>query len=218
MAKVFVIGAAGKVGRHLVPRLGERGHAVLGLHRKPEQADVLAGLGATAVAGSLTDLSAEALGERMRGCDAVVFTAGAGGAGLALTQAIDGDGLELAVAAAGHAGVPRFLLVSAFPEALRDRDRSEGFEAYIRIKKRADVHLVASDRDWVILRPGTLVDAPGTGRVRADLAIPYDTIPREDVAAALAELVDRPAIGRTIIELTRGDVPIGEALERLTRR
>jgi hypothetical protein len=42
-------------------------------------------------------------------------------------------------------------------------EASEGFENYIRVKKLGDVHLVTTDLDWVIVRPRTLSDEPGTG-------------------------------------------------------
>jgi uncharacterized protein YbjT (DUF2867 family) len=215
MAKVFIVGAAGKVARRLVSQLAERGHQPLALHRKPEQAEELAARGAKPVAGDLTKLSAVELASFMKGSDAIVFTAGAGGAGMEITNAIDGRGLELTVEAAQIAGVPRFLLVSVFPDALRDQERKEGFENYILVKKLADAHLVASGLDFVILRPGTLSDEPGTGKVRADLAIPYGVVPRDDVAAVLAELIDQPRVSRVIIELTEGDMPIDEAVARL---
>ena len=218
MAKVFIVGGAGKVARRLSSQLALRGHQPLSLHRKPEQAGELATLGATPVAGDLTKLSAVELGKLMAGCDAVVFSAGAGAAGTEVTNAIDGRGLERAVEAARIAGISRFLLVSVFPDALREEERSDGFENYIRIKKLADAHLVATDLDWVIVRPGTLLDAPGTGKVCAGFAIPYGDVSRDDVAATLAEIIERPEVSRVIIELTEGRTPIGEALTRIASR
>jgi uncharacterized protein YbjT (DUF2867 family) len=218
MSKVFIIGAAGKVGRRLSSQLAKRSHQPVALHRKLEQADELAGLGATPVRGDLTKLSAADLAELMKGSDAIVFSAGAGGAGMEVTNAIDGRGLELAVEAAQTAGVSRFLLVSVFPDALRDEKRSEGFENYIHVKKLADAHLVASELDWVIVRPGTLSDEPGTGKVRANVAIPYGSVPRDDVAAMLVEIIERPENSRVIIELTEGDTSISEAVARIAKR
>jgi uncharacterized protein YbjT (DUF2867 family) len=217
MSKVFVVGAAGKVGRRLCRQLSAKGHRVAALHRRPEQGDELTRLGATPVVGSLLDLDAADLAKLMSGSDAVVFTAGAGGAGIELTNAIDGRGLELATEAAAIAGVQRFILVSVFPDALRGKETSVGFENYIAVKKRADVHLVETGLDWVIVRPGTLHDDPGTGRVRAGVAIPYDEVPRDDVAATIVELVGRSAVNRIIIELTAGDVPVTEAIRRLAQ-
>lgn len=216
--KVFVIGAAGKVGARLVQRLAASGHQVMALHRKETQAPVIIADGATPVPGDLTLLSAGDLSDLMAGTDAVVFSAGAGGAGIEVTNAIDGRGLELAVAAAKASGVSRFVLVSVFPDALRDGERSEGFENYIRVKKLADAHLVASGLDFVILRPGTLSDETGTGRVRADVAIPYGNVTRDDVAATLAAILDRPALSRAIVEVTSGDELIGVAIDRIADR
>lgn len=218
MSQVFIVGGAGQVGRHLSRRLAQGGHRVLALHRKPDQAAALADLGATPVRGDLTGLTVEALAELMAGSEVVVFSAGAGGkGGPELTDAIDGEGFRLALQAAGLAGVPRFLQVSAFPEAGRGRALNERFENYMRIKKATDVELAASDLDWVILRPGTLTDEPGDGRIRAGLAVPYGNISRDNVAATLAALVDQPGVSRRIIELTDGDQSAEEAMQALIR-
>lgn len=217
MPKIFIVGAAGKVGRRLSPLLAARGHQVTALHRNPQQADELRSLGAAPVSGSLTELDAAGLAKLMSGSEAVIFSAGAGGAGMELTNAIDGRGLELSVEAAKLAGVKRFILVSAFPEALRGEKISEGFENYIAVKKRSDIYLANSDLDWVILRPGTLLDSAGTGKVRAGLAISYGNVPRDDVAATLVEIVEQPAVSRVIIELTEGDTPVHDALRAFAR-
>lgn len=218
MSKVFIVGGAGKVAHRLSQQLSRRGHQAFALHRDPEQAGELLALGATPVLGNLLELDVGGLARLMLGSDVVVFAAGAGGrGGMEMTTAIDGRGLELAVAAARAAGIKRFLMVSAFPESLRGKEVSESFENYMAVKKLADVHLAESDLDWVILRPGTLLDTPGSGGVRSGLAIPYGDVPRDDVAAALLEIVERPAVSRVIIELTRGDTPVGESIGRMAR-
>lgn len=217
MAKVFIVGAAGKVGARLAKLASSNGHEVRALHRKPEQAAVLQADSAKPIAGDLTTLDADALAGLIDDADTLVFSAGAGGAGIEVTNAIDGRGLELAVAAAKKASVRRFLLVSVFPDALRDGDRNEKFENYIRVKKLADAHLVASGLDYVIVRPGTLSDDAGTGHVHTDLAIPYGKVSRDDVAVTLLGIIERPEISRTIIELTSGDTAVADALARLVR-
>jgi nucleoside-diphosphate-sugar epimerase len=93
MSKVFIIGSAGKVGRRLVQQLARRGHEAISLYRKPEQGSELAALGATPVEGNLLELDSGQMAQFMSGSDAVVFSAGAGGAGMDLTHAIDGRGL-----------------------------------------------------------------------------------------------------------------------------
>lgn len=217
MAKVFIIGAAGKVGAQLTKRLSDNGHQVSALHRKPEQAETLKNVGAQPVFGDIQKLNADGLTALVAGHDVVVFTAGAGGASIELTNAIDGTGLELAVTAAEQAAVNRFILVSAFPDAGRGKPTSEGFENYMRVKRLADVRLVNSALDWVILRPGTLTDEPGTGLIRADLAIPYGSVARADVATTLAGLIEQQTISHKIIELTSGEEPVVAVLERFAR-
>lgn len=218
MSKVFIVGGAGKVARHLTQQLSQRGHEVLAMYRHPEQEQSLQASGATPVLGSLLALDTGDLARLMSGCDIVVFAAGAGGkGGMEMTNAIDGRGLELSVDAARRAGVPRFVLVSAFPEASRGKVVSETFENYMTVKKQADVYLAESDLDWVILRPGTLLDTPGTGKVRAGLAIPYGDVSRDDVASALLAIIERPTVSRVIIELTQGDTPVSESIEQFAR-
>ena len=216
MTTVFIIGGAGKIGRRLAQRLTARGHQAVSLHRDPSQADDLRALGAHPVQASLTELDAAALAQCMAGSDVAVFAAGAGGkGGPEMTQAIDGRGLELAVAAARLASVKRFVLVSAFPESLRGTQVSDTFEVYMSVKKLAEVHLADTDLDWVILRPGTLLDTPGTGTVRTGWALPYGEVSRDDVAATLVEIIEHPALGRAIVELTQGSTPVKDSIERL---
>ncbi|HDJ1439126.1 TPA: SDR family oxidoreductase [Serratia rubidaea] len=222
MKKVFIIGGAGNVGRSLAQQLTRAGHQALAMYRHPEQEAPLKLLGATPVRGDLQSLDEQALADLIAGSDVLVFSAGAGGkGGKEMTNAIDGRGLEIAVAAAQKAGVSRFLLVSAFPEAGRgkaapsDTFENYTFENYMAVKKQADVHLAASPLDWVILRPGTLTNDAGSGRINAGLAIPYGLIPREDVATTLAALIDTPAVSRKIIEVTAGDTPALQAMQAL---
>src|SRR5918996_1139445 len=52
--KIFVAGATGALGRHLVPQLVANGHEVVGLTRTPSKQDLIRSLGArTAVADAL---------------------------------------------------------------------------------------------------------------------------------------------------------------------
>jgi uncharacterized protein YbjT (DUF2867 family) len=218
MKKVFIIGGAGKVGRRLAQKLSEQGNQPRSLYRHPEQEEPLRALGAIPVMGSLLELDAQGLAALFSGSDIVVFTAGAGGkGGQDMTRAIDGHGLELAVEAAKLAGIKRFILVSAFPESFRAKGMQESFENYMSVKKLADVYLAETDLDWVILRPGTLLDEPGQGKVRAGLAIPYGDVSRDDVAWTLAEIINRPAISRVIIELTVGNEAISTAVMHMEK-
>jgi nucleoside-diphosphate-sugar epimerase len=213
--KVFQIGAAGGVGRRLTQLLTARGDFVTGMHRGPAQGETVRAAGGTPVVGDLIADSVEDLAGKIRGHDAVVFSAGAHGTGQDKTTLIDGRGLQKAADAAALAGVARFVLVSVFPDALRDGTRSEGFEHYIKVKKTADVYLTRTALDWLIVRPGTLLDTPGSGRVTAGPAVEYGDVHRDDVAAFLDAALHAPALSRVIVELTSGDTPVADAITRL---
>ncbi|GAA3684509.1 SDR family oxidoreductase [Arthrobacter ginkgonis] len=213
--KVFQIGAAGGVGSRLARLLAEHGDTSTGMHRRPDQAERIREAGADPVQGDLILDTVDDLAEKLRGHDAVVFSAGAHGTGRDQTTLIDGKGLEKAAAAAAAAGVTRFVLVSVFPDAGRGGSLGEGFEHYMRVKKSADVHLAGTGLDWVIVRPGTLSDEPGDGRVAAGLAVEYGTVRRDNVAAFIHAALHTPALNRTIVELTDGPTPAAEAAAAL---
>jgi uncharacterized protein YbjT (DUF2867 family) len=215
MANIFIIGATGGVGNKLGRLLVRSGHSVIGLHRKPDQAAGLADDGLTPAQGDIIEMTPEQLAQAAQGTDVIVFTAGAAGSGLDRTTAIDGDGPTKAIEAARLLGITRLYLVSAFPEAGRQRERSDGFEHYMAEKKRADVAVATSELDWVILRPGTLTDAEGEDTVTMGPAILYGSIARETVARALCALINQPSVCREIIELTDGPTPIDEAVAAL---
>ncbi|MEV7135590.1 NAD(P)-binding oxidoreductase [Arthrobacter sp. NPDC093128] len=214
---IFLIGAAGGVGRRLIPLLVAKGDDVTGMHRAEAQADTIQRAGAAPLAGDLISDSVEGLARNMRGHDAVVFSAGAHGTGIDQTTLIDGKGLEKAATAAEEAGVPRFLLVSGFPEAGRQNDVNESFEHFKRVKKAADAYLARRRLDWIILRPGPLLDQPGSGCVSAGPALEFGPVPREDVAAFIAATLHESGMSRLIIELTAGATPIGQAVAHLAR-
>lgn len=214
---VLIIGVTGETGSRLAKILVQGGTPVVGLHRKAEQAPSLAAAGVQPVLADLVTITPQELAEAARSCDAIVFTAGASGGGDAMTDAIDGAGVLKAIAAAQLAGIQRLILVSAFPDAWRERRMPPDFEHYMFVKRQADVALAATDLDWVILRPGTLLNTPGTGQVRTGVAIPYGDVSRDDVAGVIAELLRRPEVTRVIMELTEGDTPVVDAVAGMAR-
>ena len=85
-------------------------------------------------------------------------------------------------------------------------------------KRAADVHLAAGDLDFLIVRPGTLSDDPGTDQITAGIAVTYNTIPLDDVAAFIAAALFASELNRVAVELTAGDVPVTDAVKRLSAR
>ena len=212
MVKVFVIGITGGVGSLLAQKLAARGDVVSGLVRRDRQSADLAARGITAVVGDLSAMTVDDLVTAFGRAEAVVFTAGSNGGAADVTKAVDEDGLAKAVEAAERVVGRRFIAVSVFPEAWRERDLTADEEYYFSAKKRADVVVSRSVTDWVILRPSLLVDGLGRGTIALGPAELHGESVREDVAATLAEILHEPRISLKILELNSGTMPIAEAV------
>ena len=206
---VVVAGGHGKVGIRLLRLLTEHGHRARGLIREPDQVSDLAGVGAEAVLcdmESLADLSG-----CCAGADAVVFAAGAGpGSGPERKRTVDyGAAVKLM-----EAGVPRYVIVSAI-SAGRPDEWSDEMRPYYEAKAEADERLSQSGLDYTIVRPGALTDDPGTGLVTMGADIERGAIPRDDVAAVLAAVLNAPnTIGKTF-EVLSGSTPVADAIAAL---
>lgn len=112
----------------------------------------------------------------------------------------------------------RYVLVSSTGvDAVRDGATPEGVEpvlvTYLRAKLAAEQDLTVRDLEWTVLRPGRLTDDAGTGRVCLEPPpAPRGDVPRDDVAAVLAALLDEPRTAGQVLELVGGDVPVDEAV------
>ena len=214
--EVFIIGIAGGTGSRVARLLAEKGDKVSGLYRRPEQLASIQALGASGTLGDVATISEKELASAVSGADVLVFTAGAGDHDKdSMINAVDRDGVRKTIAAARIAGISRLLLVSVFPEAWRERHMPKSFEHYMGAKKRADVDLVHSELDWVILRPSALTDDPGTGSVSLSAAEIHIDISRDDVAATITTLLHNPEVRRRILEVTAGGTPIASAVATL---
>jgi uncharacterized protein YbjT (DUF2867 family) len=213
---VFILGITGGTGSRIARILIDQGHSVSGLYRHPKQIARLEEMGARALAGNIATISAHEMARAMSETEVVVFTAGAGDQDdESMIDAVDYGGVKKTIAAMRLAGNSRLLLISVFPEAAREQCLGDSFEHYISAKKRADVEVANSRLDWIILRPSSLKDAPGTGRVSLGLANFHTEITRDDLASTVVALLNAPGITKKILELTEGDQPIASAVSAL---
>ena len=209
---VAIAGGHGKVARGLARLLVARGDTVFGLIRKREHVDDLRADGTEPVLIDLEAAGPDEIAEAIKGTDAVVFAAGAGpGSGAERKLTVDRDGAVKLLEAAVSAGVPRYVIVSSVG-AESPPDGDDVFSVYLRAKAEADAAVMASDRDWTVVRPGSLTDSPGTGRVRVQRDPVRDQVPRDDVAAVLAAVLHEPRSADMIIYVVSGDDPIEQAL------
>ncbi|HEY7049640.1 MAG TPA: NAD(P)-binding oxidoreductase [Jatrophihabitantaceae bacterium] len=211
--RVVIAGGHGQIALLLERMLAARGDTAVGIVRNPAHVADLEQAGATAVVLDLESSTVDQVAEVVAGADAVVFSAGAGpGSGAARKLTVDRDAAVLLADAAAATGVRRYVMVSAYGADNYDPNSTEVFQVYLRAKAEADAAIRDRDLDWTVVRPGGLTNDPGTGHVALGESVGRGVIPREDVAAVLLHLLDRPATAGRQFQLVSGDTPIEGAL------
>ncbi|MGB7979752.1 MAG: SDR family oxidoreductase [Candidatus Nanopelagicales bacterium] len=210
--KIALIGGHGKMALLLAPLLTQRGDEVTSVVRNPDHVGEVAATGADPVVADLETMQVAGIAEVLRGHDAVVWSAGAGGGDPQRTYAVDRDAAIRTIDAAAQAGVRRFVMVSYFgagPDHGVPADNA--FFVYAEAKAAADEHLASSDLDWTILGPSSLTNDERTGRIDTG-AEEADSVGRADVAAVIAEVLGRSDTHHRTITFNSGDVPIAGAV------
>ena len=213
--KVLVVGANGQIGKMLIELLQDsEKHEARAMVRKQEQAEVFREKGVEAVLADL-DGSVDELAEAAKGCDAIVFTAGSGGhTGPDKTLLTDLDGAVKTVEAAEKIGVKRFIMVSAL-QANNRENWNDQIRPYYVAKHYADRAVEQSSLTYTIVRPGGLLNEPGTGKVEAGEQLERGSIPRADVAAVIFHTLDAPHTFNRSFDLVSGEQPISKALKNI---
>jgi uncharacterized protein YbjT (DUF2867 family) len=209
---ILVAGGHGQIGQRLLRLLAEGGHRGRGLIRNPDHVADLERLGATAI---LCDLEHDDPRPHLGGADAIVFTAGAGpGSGPERKRTVDLGGALKLIEAASELGVARYVIVSSM--GTEDAEHAGPMRPYLEAKAEADQYLMASGLEYTIVRPGSLIDDPGTGRVRVSTELGgRGDIPRDDVAAVIATVLDAPNTIGVTFEVFSGDLLVAEAVRSL---
>ncbi|MFJ6937168.1 NAD(P)H-binding protein [Streptomyces sp. NPDC101132] len=212
--RIVIAGGHGRIALRLERLLALRGYEVAGIIRNPAQGDDLRAVGAEPVLCDLESASLEQVAAVLQGAGAAVFAAGAGpGSGVARKETVDRGAAVLFADAAERARVRRFVVVSSMG-ADPHHEGDAVFDAYLRAKGEADTYVQTRlGLQWTILRPGQLTDEPGTGLVRLEASTGRGPVPRDDVAAVLAELLETPATAGLTLELVSGSTPVEVAVK-----
>jgi nucleoside-diphosphate-sugar epimerase len=218
--RIAIAGAHGQVARRLGRLLSSRGDTVVGIVRNPDHRPDLEADGVEPAVLDLESASVDEVAAVLSGADAVVFAAGAGpGSGAARKHTVDHAAAVLLADAAERAGVRPYVLVSSMGvEQARQgtpRGMDQVFAAYLQAKLRAeDEILPRPGLDTTIVRPGRLTDDAGTGRVTVAHGVERGDVPRDDVAAVLAEILRAGKTGE-VVEVVSGPTPVAEAVAAL---
>jgi uncharacterized protein YbjT (DUF2867 family) len=208
---VVIVGGHGQIGLRLEKLLAERGDSPRGIIRRTDQAAELEAIGAEPIVLDIENV--DDIDDALAGSEAVVFAAGAGpGSGPARKRTVDYGGAVKLADAAQRQGIRRYLIVSSVGANHPER-ASEQMQPYLEAKAEADKYVMESGLDYTVVRPGSLTDDPGTGKVSIDGA--RGSVTRDDVATVLAELLTADnAIGKDF-DLFNGDTPIPKAIAGL---
>jgi nucleoside-diphosphate-sugar epimerase len=229
--KVFVTGAAGFIGRNLLPGLARAGHETTAL-LLPDEAE--AGLAAGCIVrGDITE--PRGLESHLVGHDAVVHLAAAVGYGQTMQRClrINRDGTRNVVHAAVRAGARRFVQLSSVSVYGRstgacvdeDTPLQRTGDPYGDTKIEAESilqwHAARGEIDLTILRP-TVIYGPGddkflpklvenlkSGRARVigDGSHRVDAIHVDDVVACIVRVLDEPRAFGRVYNLNHGGNP-----------
>ncbi len=187
---ILVTGATGKIGRHLVTDLLDRGSAVRALSRTPGTAALPGGV--EVLEGDLATAPAEAF-DRI---DAVFVFPAAQGADVFVERAV-------------AAGVTRFVVLSSLAVSKRHaRDAGSVSETHHRTVEQA---VISRTKRWTVLRPGNfasnLLSWAFPIRSGYPVRVPCPTssqvlIHECDIAAAAAITLTQPGHEGQVYELT----------------
>jgi uncharacterized protein YbjT (DUF2867 family) len=224
--QILVTGGSGVVGAGTVTELLRRGHGVRLLARHARADARQWPDGVTPVQGDIADRAS--IAGAADGCDAVLHVAGIveESPPKVTFQRVNVDGTANIVAEAQRAGVRRFVFVSSL-------GAPEGESDYHRSKRAAERIVEGFTGEWTICRPGN-VYGPGDGQISVMLRLvrgvspivpkvgsgdqTFQPIWWEDLAAALAMVVERDDLGGKVLELAGGETTCQNDLHRRMSR
>lgn len=211
MSDIIIFGGHGKVALLATRILTDRGHTVTSVIRKPEQADEIAAHGGEATVADIQQLTLSGFEDLVRGKDAVLWSAGAGGGSVDRTWAIDRDAAVLSVQATARAGVDRYVMVSwSGSELDHGVPQDDDFFAYAQSKMIADAVVRDSGLEWTIVAPSTLTDDEPAGAVDWDGT--GAKVSRADVAHVVADVLESSGTAGSTYRFNSGSTPIADFL------
>jgi len=208
MENVLVAGANGTTGKKIIKILKSSQYFnPVAMVRKKEQFQQFKNDGVDTVLADLT----KDLTHAVNNIDKVVFAAGSGGKDVI---EVDQEGAKRLMAISKMANVNKFIMLSSMgadnPEA------SEELKDYLKAKQNADEHLRQSGLNYTIVRPGTLTNSQGIGKIELKEKLgKQGEISRTDVAQTLVRSLHDDAPKNTTFEIIEGNTLIGKAMNQL---
>jgi uncharacterized protein YbjT (DUF2867 family) len=202
---ILVAGANGTTGRIIIELLKDSDvYRPIAMVRKQEQKDRFEKENVSVV---LADLEQD-LNHAVTNADKVIFAAGSKGENVI---GVDQEGAKRLIDASKNAGAKKFIMLSTM--GADDPSVSDTIEDYLRAKQNADNYLKDSGLNYTIVRPGSLTDKEGTGKIQLKEKIEnHGSITRSDVAETLVKALKDDVKHNQVFEILAGETLIENAL------
>lgn len=209
MENILVAGANGTTGKKVVHLLkASQYFNPVAMVRKEEQLAQFKNEGIDTVIGDLE----EDLTHTVKHIDKVIFAAGSGGKKVV---AVDQEGAKRLMDVSKKANVKRFVMLSSM--GADNPDAAEDLKEYLKAKHIADEYLKQSGLNYMIVRPGSLTNENGTGKISLKKNFEkHGSITRDDVAQTLVHALHEDAGTNETFEILEGETLIGKALDTVS--
>ena len=204
MENVLIAGANGTTGKKITALLKASSEFnPVAMVRKESQMEHFKKEQIETVLGDLE----EDVSHTVKNIDKVVFAAGSGGEKVVK---VDQNGAKKLIDASKNVGLKKFVMLSSM--GADEPENAADLKEYLVAKHNADEYLKASNLEYVIVRPGTLTNDNGTGKIKLDKKLNNSgSISRDDVAQTLVDVLRGGKANKTTFEIVSGDTPISEA-------
>ncbi len=208
MEQILVAGANGTTGKKIIDLLeNSQLYSPVAMVRKKEQEEQFTKRGIQTI---LADLE-EDIQDVTTGMDKVIFAAGSGGKKV---TAVDQEGAKKMMDAAKKHDCKKFVMLSSI--GADQPEKADQLQDYLKAKHNADEYLLKSDLKYTIVRPGSLNNDNGTGKIK--LAKHLDnsgSISRDDVAQTLVSALHDDVANNKTFEILNGDTLIADAMNTI---
>ncbi|WP_179346522.1 SDR family oxidoreductase [Winogradskyella ursingii] len=208
MENILVAGANGTTGKQVVNLLKSSQYFnPVAMVRNEDQIKQFKDDGIDVVLGDLQ----KDLAHVVKNTDKIIFAAGSGGKQVV---EVDQEGAKRLIDVSKMANVKKFVMLSSM--GADKPEEADDLQEYLKAKHKADVHLQNSGLNYAIVRPGTLNNNKGKGKIELSEKLnKRGEISRADVARTLVQAVHDNAPNHSTFEILEGDILIGKAFDKL---
>lgn len=205
MEKILVAGATGTTGNKVVKLLKESNkYQPVAMIRNESQQESFRSQEVDTVIGDLT----QDVSHTTNGIDRVIFAAGSGGKDVVN---VDQEGAKKLIDASKKDRIKKFVMLSSMG-ADAPGEATE-IKEYLQAKHNADQYLDISGLTFTIVRPGSLTNEEGLGKIKLEHKLNESgEIPRWDVARTLVQSLDDEIAKNQAFEILKGETKIEDAV------